>query len=309
MKKLHNDKIFLFCLVMLITVLMALGQSAVDSMIVRADSKHVFYDLLPKTETDMATKYDTEIKGYVLTPETVKVTAEGELSDFLLPSPNENTINYNNTLGIQDNPTILIYHTHTTEAYRQTEEYKYSETSEFRTDDAKNNIVAVGKELKRKLEEYGYKVFHDTTNHEPPKLSTSYERSLLTMQKYLDEYDIDIFIDIHRDAADVNSHKDDVVMIDGKRCARMMFVVGKGVKYEQKPNFDSNYMLANFITSELEKMADGFTRNVRVKDGRYNQHLSDLSMLVEIGHNANTLDEAMTSVEYLASAINSAIKG
>lgn len=44
-------------------------------------------------------------------------------------------------------------------------------------------------------------------------------------------------------------------------------------------------------------------RNIRVKTGRYNQHISDQCLLVEVGHNANTLEQALNAVEYLAEAI------
>ena len=44
-------------------------------------------------------------------------------------------------------------------------------------------------------------------------------------------------------------------------------------------------------------------RNIRVKTGRYNQHISNQCLLVEVGHNANTLEQALNAVEYLAEAI------
>ena len=82
-------------------------------------------------------------------------------------------------------PQILIYHTHTTEAYTQTADSPYKQTSAFRTNDADKSVLAVGEALKEVLEkEYGYIVLHDTTDHEPPKLSTAYTRSEKTMAAY-----------------------------------------------------------------------------------------------------------------------------
>ena len=83
-----------------------------------------------------------------------------------------------------EEPTVLIYHTHTTEAYLPTEEAPYECTTEWRTNDQSNNVVRVGEELARLLRERGFNVIHDTTDHEPPKLGTSYERSLETMKRY-----------------------------------------------------------------------------------------------------------------------------
>ncbi|MFZ5974885.1 MAG: stage II sporulation protein P, partial [Bacillota bacterium] len=78
-----------------------------------------------------------------------------------------------------DGPQILIYHTHTCEAYTQTEKNAYVATGNWRTDDQTKSVVAVGEALAKELrEKYGFNVLHDKTNHEPPKLGTAYERSL-----------------------------------------------------------------------------------------------------------------------------------
>jgi hypothetical protein len=72
-------------------------------------------------------------------------------------------------------PRILIYHTHTTVAYRQTQECMYVANGEARTLENNKNIVAVGERLTQLLrDKYGISVIHDTTNHEPPKLGTSF---------------------------------------------------------------------------------------------------------------------------------------
>ena len=205
-------------------------------------------------------------------------------------------------------PNVLIYHTHTTEAFRQEEGKEYKENGEYRTKEEDKNIVGVGNLLAEELSKYGFNVIHDKTDHEPPKLSTAYNRSLETMLKYQKEYpSIQLFIDLHRDAANVETAQDDVVEIDGKRCARVMCVVGTGDKYNDKPNWKSNYQLATLVTDELNSMCENFARPIRVKTGRYNQHMSDTSLLIEVGHNANTLQEAKNSIPYIAKAINAAV--
>ena len=129
-----------------------------------------------------------------------------------------------------EGPQILIYHTHTQEAYRQIEGEEYVETGSWRTADHDQSVVAVGEAIKQELEEYGFTIVHDTTNHEPPELSTSYTRSLETMEKYVEDYSmISMFIDVHRDAyGDVEAGKNDYVVVNGDECARVMFVVGTG---------------------------------------------------------------------------------
>lgn len=206
-------------------------------------------------------------------------------------------------------PTILIYHTHTLEAYTASEKYPYQERGgKWRTDDNTRNIVTVGELLAEELRARGFSVLHDATNHEPPKLSTAYSRSEETMKKYRDEYpSLKMFIDVHRDASG-EDNADDFCVIDGVETARMMFVVGTGKGatgsgYREMPDFEKNYALAKALSEYMSKKSDDLMRDIRVKTGRYNQHISNQCMLVEIGHNMNTLDQALAAVPHLAEAI------
>ncbi len=208
-------------------------------------------------------------------------------------------------------PRVLIYSTHSTEAYTPTDENEYEETSEWRTEDETKNIIAVGALLAKELsEKYGFAVIHDTTDHEPPDFYTSYDRSLDTMERYKEQYpSIDVFIDVHRDSGD----EKDFVEIDGERVARMMFVVGTGegvtgVGWKERPQWQRNYQLALDITDELNKIFPSLGKPVRVKTGRYNQHMSSRAMLIEIGHNKNRLEDAINAVPYLAEAIAAATR-
>lgn len=209
-----------------------------------------------------------------------------------------------------EQPTILIYHTHTTEAYCPTPQYTYVASGEYRTENDSMNVVAVGEALKRELEQtYGFTVIHDTTEHEPPKLSTAYERSEVTMKKYREQYpSLLLYIDLHRDAYTVTEEPTtDFASVYGTETARIMFVVGKGEKYEEKPYFDSNYALASAITEHLGTLNEKLIRPIRVKTGRYNQHIAPHCLLVEVGHNANTLEQALSVVPYLAEGISFAV--
>lgn len=197
-----------------------------------------------------------------------------------------------------EEPRILIYHTHTTEAYIDAEGW--------RSTDNERNIVAVGAELKRCFEEvYGFNVIHDTTNHEPPKLSSAYDRSCTTIESYLDKYpSIQLVIDVHRDSYNVTDEPTkDFADVYNNQTARIMFVVGKGTNYDVKPNYETNYSFANSVLERLSVIQPKLIRPIRVKDGRYNQHLSPFSLLVEVGHNANSLEQALKSIPYLADAI------
>ncbi len=203
-------------------------------------------------------------------------------------------------------PQILIYHTHTREAYRQTVVDAYAEIGESQTLQQSQSVVAAGEVLKAELERYGFSVIHDTTDHVPPAQNTSYSRSLETMKRYQKEYPtLRIFIDVHRDSStDVT----DFVTVNGEECARMMFVVDNGEGYDIKPDYESNYKLAQAITNELEKIHNGFTRPIRIKSHSHNQNISDMCLLIELGHNANTLEQAKNAVKYFAMTINRVVK-
>ncbi len=215
-------------------------------------------------------------------------------------------------------PQILIYHTHATEAYLQYGAYSYAESGKWRTMDSNCSVIAVGALLADILSEhYGYCVLHDTTNYEPPKLSTAYSRSLSAMQRYQARYPtLNVYIDVHRDAYGTSetelTEPQDYVMLDGQELARIMFVVGTGkgatgAGFSELPDFDANYAFAEAVMRTLDETHEGLTREIRVKAGRYNQHVSTQCLLVEVGHNANTLEQALASIPYLAAAIHRAL--
>lgn len=197
---------------------------------------------------------------------------------------------------------VLIYHTHTHEAYRKQADDVYVETAAWRTKDNLHNVVYVGERLAEELTERGFVVIHDVTDHELENLGTAYTRSLETMKNHLK--DADIFIDLHRDAySESGSGNPKRVSVDGKDAARLMFLVGNGVGFTEKPYYAENYELATVLTGRINALAEGLCRPVMVKDGRYNQHVSPRALLIEVGHNENTLEEALNAMPYLADAL------
>ena len=269
---------------------------------------------LPSAESALRQNADREEAGAIsITFDVLEVEygVDSEIIFELLDTQGENSVEAG-----EGSPKILIYHTHATEAYLPTAAAAYKETSRWRTNDQENNVIAVGETLAEELRKYGYDVIHDTTNYEPPTLGLAYERSLDGMERYKEKYpDIQLYIDLHRDAYTLDDDAtledyeriDDTVTVDGSVCSRMMFVVGTGEgsdgnEFSVKPDYQTNYALALSLTEYLEGVCEGFTRPIRVKTGRYNQHVG-LCLLVEVGHNANTLEEAKNAVKYLAKAI------
>ena len=197
---------------------------------------------------------------------------------------------------------ILIYHTHTHEAYQKKAEDEYIETSSWRTKNNRYNIVRVGEELSNLLTEKGFVVIHDTTDHELNDLSTAYTRSLQTMEKYRDE--IDVYIDLHRDAYYKDSSGNPFSLkTDTGDYARLMCLVGNGKGFSDEMFYTENYALATLLTGEINHSIPGLCRPVMIKDGRYNQHLSEKSLLIEVGHNQNSIEQALSAMKPLADAL------
>jgi len=214
-------------------------------------------------------------------------------------------------LRLQQNETtqpkrVLIYHTHTYEAYEQVEEDRYEPTEQWRTKDEAHNVVAVGAALAGCLRASGIEVIHDRTAFEPPNLDDAYARSLSMLENRISNGEVyDLYIDLHRDALASNTSVSKTVKISGMDVARFMILVGQGKTggYDQLPDWEANLAVATRITDHLNQQHQNLARNVKIKTGRYNQHISNCCILIECGMNTNTLEEVLAGVPYLAEAI------
>jgi len=206
-------------------------------------------------------------------------------------------------------PRVLIYHTHTYEAYEQTKDAPYQETEQWRTADDAHNVVRVGEELAGLLRGLGLEVVHDTTAFEPPVLSTAYARSLeMLLSRLAAGESYDLYIDLHRDAFIASYGGANTVSIGGEEAAKLMLLIGRGEGqtgqgFDVRPDWKYNLSLAQEITDELNAQAEGLCREVSVKSGRYNQHVAQGCILIEAGNNRNTLTQVLAAMPYLADAI------
>lgn len=129
-------------------------------------------------------------------------------------------------IELTDKKDILIYHTHTCESYTPSTNYLYEMTGNYRTTDLNYTVARVGTELANYLNEKGFNAIHDTTYHDYPTYSGSYDRSLNTVQSLLNGKDTQIVIDLHRDAVGSSSSYAPKVKINGEYAAQIMFVIG-----------------------------------------------------------------------------------
>ena len=202
-------------------------------------------------------------------------------------------------------PTVLIVHTHATESYTKQPGEIYEEDSDYRTFNPSYNMLSIGEELTRVLTAGGISVLHDRTLHDYPTYSGSYDHARQTISAYLEAFpSITMVIDLHRDALnfDEDPQLTTLAHVDGNRSAQLMVVAGT----DRNLHFDGweeNLAVGIKLTAVLEKMYPGITRPIQLRSQRFNLDMTLGSLLVEVGANGNTHEEALTAVRALGAAI------
>ena len=205
----------------------------------------------------------------------------------------------------KDKPVILIYHSHTTESYALLDEGYYIK-SDARSKDSSRNMVRVGDELVRALEHYGFKVIHDTKIHDLD-YNSSYDDSRVSIEKYLEKYpSVDITIDVHRDAITYSdgTKVKPTATVDGKKCARMMLIAGcEYGMVKNYPDWEYNLRFDLQVQNKMQSLYSGVMRPILFSQRKYNMYETRNSFLLEIGTDANTLDEACYSARLFGTAL------
>ena len=202
-----------------------------------------------------------------------------------------------------EQPTVLIYHTHTTESYQK---YggDYEETVPYRTLDPHYNIVAVGSRVAELLKEAGISVIHDREVHDYPDYNTSYMQSRLAAARIINENPgILLALDLHRDAVEgPEGQMKTEANVGGRTAAQIMIVVGTNCRLKHSA-WPKNLALGLKLHAQLETQTPGIVRPLSLRPQRFNQDLSPGALLVEVGSAGNSLGEAMLAGEELAKAI------
>ncbi len=206
-----------------------------------------------------------------------------------------------------DEVQVLILHTHATESYLLEDKDFYTDKDLSRTRDNEYNMVALGKIIADRLNNAGIKTIHDTTQHDYPSYNESYARAADTICSYTEKYkSIKIVIDLHRDALAEND-TDKVKLtteIGGKKAAQIMLVMGsQSGNVKNFPNWKENLKLATKIQQTVEVMYPTLARSIHFMPKNYNESLTTGSVLIEIGTDGNTIDEAKYSAELLSNAL------
>lgn len=205
-----------------------------------------------------------------------------------------------------DKPQILIFHTHAGT------EYFADGTSK------KDSIVATGTYLTQILEEdYGYQVIHDETKFDyingKADRNKAYSQALTAITKTLEENpSIQVVIDLHRDG--VNSDLRRVTEIDGKPTAQFMIFNGLSrnkngnISYLYNPNLEANLAFGLQIKLKAMELYPDLTIRNYLKGYRYNMHLRERYLLIELGNENTTVEEARNAMPCLAKVLNEVLK-
>ncbi|SFE28596.1 stage II sporulation protein P [Alteribacillus iranensis] len=205
--------------------------------------------------------------------------------------------------AVSGEPVVHIVHSHSRESYLP--ELEDGTNVAFHPD---VNVTLVGERLGKKLEEKGIATKVDKTDiekklHESGKdFSDSYDISREVVQTAMSENDkLELFFDLHRDSQprDVTT-----VTINDEKLARTMFVIG-----ENHASYEQNLAMATALNNKLDEQYPGLSRGIITKggtrsNGRYNQDLSEQSVLIEMGGKDNTLDEVYKTADIMAEVIS-----
>lgn len=204
-------------------------------------------------------------------------------------------------------PEILIYHTHSQEAFKDS-----------KAGDKKTSIVGMGDILTKELNDT-YRI--PTMHHEgvydliggKMDRSRAYQLAEVKVRKILKKYpSIEVVIDLHRDGVGNNTHL--VTSIDGKKTGQIMFFNGLSrtkkngdIAYLKNPYIQDNLAFSMQMQLAAAKKYPGFTRRIYLKSYRYNMHLMPKYLLIEAGAQTNTVKEMQRSMKVLADLLDAVV--
>ena len=218
--------------------------------------------------------------------------------------PLDKALGYNfQVKGKNSKPQILIYHTHSQEEISNS------------TSDKETTIIGVGTRLAEILKkQFGYNVIHDTSTYDIVNgqldRNEAYDQAGKGVSALLKKYpSISLVIDVHRDGVGTSTRL--VTNVNGKSTAQIMFLNGMSrfkttgdIAYLHNPYRFENLALALQMKLKAEEYYPGFTRHNYVNAYEYNLNMCKQSMLVEVGAQTNTYQEAKNAAEPLAMLID-----
>lgn len=207
-----------------------------------------------------------------------------------------------------DEPKILIYHTHSQEAF-----------ADSVAGDVYGTVVGLGNTLTDILQnQYGISVYHDVGTYDVINgqidRSEAYAMALPVVEDILAAYpSIKVVIDLHRDGVNENTHL--VTTVNGKPTAKIMFFNGlcrntAGTEgYMQNPYLEDNLAFSLKMQLKAAEMYPDFTRRIYLRSYRFNMHVAPRMLLIECGAQTNTVEEVQNAMAPLADILYSVLTG
>lgn len=212
-----------------------------------------------------------------------------------------------------EGPQILIFHAHSMEMFADSDPA-----------DPMTGVMGVGRHLAEILEtQHGVEVKHYMGRFDMvsgiPYRPGSYERMEPVIRRILAENpSIQMVIDLHRDG--VGPHVAPMVTyINGERAAQIMFVNGLSRRFRNGttttvyhlPNPYQRENLAFTLNLQLaaNNLYPGIARRAYLLPFRYSLHMAPQSILLEVGAQNNTFQEALNAMEPMANIIAAVVLG
>lgn len=257
---------------------------------------------LLQREWDTLLDYDTLLGHYFVVDSTTMTDEE------MINIQSLSSYDMKMKLSAEEGYQILIYHTHSQEEY-----------ADSVSGDDTTTVVGVGDYLSELLEGYGYKVYHmrDTFDLVDGRLerSKAYTYAREGVQRVLEENPtIQVILDIHRDGVSADQHL--VTEVDGRATAQFMYFNGLSrtkssgkIDYLENPYIQENLAFSFQAEYLTDYLYPGLCRCIYLKGYRYNLDLRPQSMLVEVGAQTNTLEEAKNAMIPLARVLHELLQG
>ena len=218
----------------------------------------------------------------------------------------EKLANYN--LGVEKTkePQILIFHTHGSEGY-----------ADSRTGVTEDTVIGVGELLATVLrEKHGYNVIHETSVFDrkadgSDDRNNAYNNALPVITRILEENpSVEVVIDLHRDSGEARTS-----VINGVSTAKVMLFNGLcrtkdgPITYYSNPNLEGNLAFSLHLQITGNELYPGLMHRNYLKSYRYNMHLKEKYILVELGTHKNTVAEAKAAMIPFAQTIVTVLSG
>ena len=208
-----------------------------------------------------------------------------------------------------EEPKVLIYHTHSQEAFADSRSGRWEDT-----------VVGLGETLKDNLQErYGISTIHLTDTFDiidgVIDRSSAYTYAEERVREVLEEYpSIKVIIDLHRDG--VSDETRLVTNINGKDTAQLMFLnglcrtVSSGpIDYLQNEYLTENLAFSFKLQLKAAEYYPDLMRRIYLRSYQYNLHIRPRSLLVECGAQTNTVEEVQNAMPLLADMLYLVLSG